>query len=89
MNGYEEKIIPVNFKLNGWYFGNILIGGLLGMLIIDSATGAMWIIDNKAGVNETLVPSVSGTVMNESPELKIIDIKDVPEYMKGNIKKIN
>ena len=25
MNGYEEKIIPVNFKLNGWYFGNILL----------------------------------------------------------------
>ena len=42
------------------------------MLIIDPATGAMWIIDNKAGVNETLVPSASGTVMNESPELKII-----------------
>src|SRR5688500_6256145 len=31
--GYDEKILPITFKLNGWYFGNILIGGVIGMLI--------------------------------------------------------
>lgn len=43
--GYQEQNVPVNFKLNGWYFGNILIGGVIGLLIIDPATGAMWKID--------------------------------------------
>ena len=89
MSGYEEKIIPVYFKLNGWYFGNILIGGLLGLLIIDPATGAMWIIENKAGIDEKLVPAGAPTVMNGNPELKIIDIKDVPENMKAALQRIN
>ncbi len=38
---------PVTFdtKLDGWYFGNLIFGGLLGILIIDPATGAMWRLD--------------------------------------------
>ena len=27
---------------NGWYFGNFLFGGPLGLLVVDPATGAMW-----------------------------------------------
>lgn len=40
--GYQEVIVPVEFKLNGWYFGNLLFGGFLGLLVIDPLTGAMW-----------------------------------------------
>jgi len=32
----------VTAGINGWYFGNILIGGLIGMLIVDPLTGAMY-----------------------------------------------
>lgn len=32
----------VTAGLNGWYFGNILIGGLVGMLIVDPLTGSMY-----------------------------------------------
>ncbi|MBR5622155.1 MAG: hypothetical protein IKW49_03105 [Opitutales bacterium] len=28
--------------LDEWYWGNIIFGGLIGMLIVDPATGAMW-----------------------------------------------
>ena len=45
--GYEEKVVPVIFELDGWYFGNILLGGVIGMLIVDPATGAMWKIDSE------------------------------------------
>lgn len=38
---HAEKVIPVTFKLNGWYFGNIIFGGLIGMLVVDPASGAM------------------------------------------------
>src|SRR4051794_26213226 len=51
--GFSDKIVPVNYKLNGWYFGNILFGGAIGMLIIDPATGAMWKIQDPL-VDETL-----------------------------------
>jgi len=28
--------------LDPWYVGNILFGGLIGLLLVDPATGAMW-----------------------------------------------
>jgi len=39
--GYETRTIPVDFRVDGWYFGNILFGGIIGILIVDPATGAM------------------------------------------------
>lgn len=84
--GYDVKVIPVTFKLNAWYFGNIIFGGFLGMLIVDPASGAMWRIERQSeDINETLTPS---TVSVAEPTLKIIDIKNVPESMKKNLVKI-
>ncbi|MES2848355.1 MAG: hypothetical protein V4685_04830 [Bacteroidota bacterium] len=91
MPGYTEKIIPIKFELSGLYFGNLLIGGVLGMLIVDPATGAMWSLDRPtSSIYETMVaiPSDS-SVVNTSPELKIIDVKDVPDSIKGSLIKID
>lgn len=78
--GYAEQVIPVNYKLNGWYFGNLLIGGVLGMLIIDPATGAMWKLETPP-INITLNKLTAYT----EPTLKIMDIKDVPDNLKGQL----
>src|SRR5687768_11582137 len=43
--GYEDKIVPVYCKLDGWYWGNFVFGGLIGFLIVDPATGAMYKLD--------------------------------------------
>ena len=40
--GYLPYETQIEAGVNGWYFGNIIFGGLLGILIIDPATGAMW-----------------------------------------------
>jgi hypothetical protein len=69
MDGYETKTISVECKLNGWYFGNILIGGLIGLLIVDPATGAMYKLSSE-GITEDLMPLKSSS---GSPSLKIID----------------
>ena len=40
--GYENQIIPLTSSASGWYIGgNILLGGLIGWLIVDPATGGM------------------------------------------------
>lgn len=80
--GFTEKIVPVTFKINGWYFGNVLIGGLLGMLIIDPATGAMWKIKDPV-VDETLMKSIE--TVKATPVLRLIDIKDIPADMKKKL----
>ena len=40
--GYIPTTHILDTSLNWWYWGNIIFGGLIGMLIVDPATGAMW-----------------------------------------------
>lgn len=82
--GHSEQIIPVNFKLNGWYFGNLLIGGILGMLIIDPATGAMWKLDTPP-INLTLNKPTAST---ETPTLKVVDIASIPQDLQHQLIRI-
>ncbi len=43
--GYESQTQVLHTTLNGWYLGNIIFGGLIGLLLVDPATGAMWSFD--------------------------------------------
>ncbi len=72
--GYEDKKVNVECKLNGWYFGNIIFGGAIGLLIVDPATGAMYKLDGK-GSHETLSPSHQASTPRS---LKVMDIANVP-----------
>ncbi len=40
--GYTPTEKVLETRMNGWYWGNIIFGGLIGALIVDPATGAMW-----------------------------------------------
>lgn len=40
--GYLPKTESLDTSINGWYLGNLIFGGLLGLVFIDPATGAMW-----------------------------------------------
>ncbi|WP_276962307.1 hypothetical protein [Bacteroides graminisolvens] len=86
-DGYVSRTVPVNFKLDGWYFGNILFGGLIGLLIVDPATGAMYKIDTEF-LNETLEKE-NGGVSAKSNELRILDINDIPAEWKEKLVAIN
>jgi hypothetical protein len=41
-SGHADKTETLESQVSGWYWGNILLGGLVGMLIVDPATGAMY-----------------------------------------------
>jgi hypothetical protein len=47
MPGYEQQRARLTPRISGWYFGNIAIGGLLGMVGVDPATGAMYKLQPK------------------------------------------
>ncbi len=49
--GFEDQVISVRSSMDGWYWGNILIGGLIGMLIVDPITGAMFKLPESVAVN--------------------------------------
>jgi tetratricopeptide (TPR) repeat protein len=54
-DGYLPLEQQLDSGINGWYFGNIIFGGLIGILIVDPATGAMWKINND-NINAKLYP---------------------------------
>jgi len=41
-DGYEPAVTNLVADMNGWYWGNFLVGGLIGFLIVDPITGAMF-----------------------------------------------
>lgn len=50
LEGYKPYNTTLKRKLNGWIFGNIIFGGLIGV-IIDASTGAMYSVSE----NELLI----------------------------------
>jgi len=82
--GYNEQVVTVDYKLNGWYFGNLLIGGVLGMVVVDPLTGAMWKLDTPP-IDVTLTKS---NAVNVEPTLKIVDIASISQDMKAHLVRI-
>ena len=76
-NGTETRKINVECKLNGWYFGNLLIGGLIGMLIVDPATGAMYRLENK-DIYEVFTE-------DKTSQLKVLDVNRIPLEWKAHL----
>lgn len=82
--GYKDHTSYVYSTINGWYFGNILLGGLIGMLIVDPLTGAMYKLDD-GQVNATLVKSTE----KDEAKLEIMNINDIPQEMKDKLVRID
>ena len=78
------QTVPLNASINGWYFGNLLFGGIIGLLIVDPATGAMWKLDDNviATFNQTADSS-------QTRALKICNIDQVPLSMRKHLVAIN
>jgi hypothetical protein len=75
--GFEKRTINLECTVNGWYFGNLIFGGLIGMLIVDPATGAMYRLEKK-DIYEVFKDE-------KTSQLKILDINDIPLEWKTNL----
>jgi hypothetical protein len=53
LDGYKESTTQISQSLQGWFWGNLLCGGVIGM-IIDWTSGAMWDLEPES-INITLV----------------------------------
>lgn len=79
-SGYQAKEITISGGVNGWYFGNILAGGAVGMLIVDPITGAMYTF--RPDIVTTALESDGSKTSATNGELKILSTSDVsPEIL--------
>jgi hypothetical protein len=84
--GYLPKEVMIRSDLNGWYIGNIVFGGLIGFLIVDPATGAMYRLD-QTDLNETLAPQTQSTtsISNGEKTLHIVELSQIPEKLRSSL----
>ncbi|VAX33145.1 hypothetical protein MNBD_NITROSPIRAE02-37 [hydrothermal vent metagenome] len=80
--GYEPQTAVIEKELDGWYIGNVLFGGLIGLLIVDPATGAMWKLPDS--INVTLAEKVSAFII-DGKELKVVFLDDVPAQLRSQL----
>jgi hypothetical protein len=62
--GCMPQEYPMESSLNPWYIGNVIIGGVLGWLLVDPLTGAMWRVSEE--VNVHMVPIVPAAHQNST-----------------------
>jgi hypothetical protein len=73
--GLPTRNIELRSELSGWYFGNILLGGLIGMVIVDPATGKMWKMPEDYNVELTAIASIED---GNGRKLAIVDHSSLP-----------
>jgi uncharacterized protein YceK len=84
--GFAEKEIVLTSSVGGWYFGNILLGGLIGMLIVDPLTGAMYNL-----APESISPALEAMNVKTSAadgSLTVVLAQDVPASVWKNAKEL-
>ena len=85
--GYERKTLKISSSAGGWYlWGNLGIGGLIGWLVVDPLTGAMWNLEPDyldISLNKSSLRSKA------SPSFNVVSLKDVPTELRGQMKRID
>lgn len=82
--GFGEKTFTLTSSLDGWYWGNILFGGLIGMLIVDPATGAMYKLPQDVSINLD-----ANTTASNNQILTIASFDSLTEEQKAKLVKVN
>lgn len=80
MEGYAPQELTVTGTVSGWYIGNVLFGGLIGMLAVDPVTGAMYVFPDS--VSASLQPQ-GGATTGAASSLTIVSTESLtPEQLK-------
>ena len=78
--GFQTKTVQVKATVNGWYIANIIFGGLIGFLIVDPATGAMYTL-SPSDINTLLDAAQLVTTKKEQQSLTVMLVQDIPVDM--------
>lgn len=82
--GYYSRHITIDSHVNGWYIGgNLVFGGIIGYLIVDPFTGAMYNL-SPDNINAHLDESVA-SAEDGGKQLNIVLLEDVPKSMRDDL----
>lgn len=82
--GYKPHRFYIEAQIDGWYFGNIVFGNMLGMLVVDPLTGAMWKLPAEY-YSFTLEPATDEASLKQ---LQIIPLDAVPQELRSKMEMV-
>jgi hypothetical protein len=79
--GYAQQNVDLRASMNPWYIGNIVFGGLIGLVIVDPLTGAMWTLDSD------YTAQMGTTAMNtsDSQTIQIVERSKIPKEWESHL----
>ena len=87
LEGYYSYDIKINREMDGWFIGNVLFGGLIG-IIVDASNGAMY----KLTPNQIIAQMNRSTAMNSTDKDQIyfaVTLEVDPSWEKiGQLEKV-
>ena len=99
--GYEPHTAQIKRGVDGWYIlGNFVFGGLIGWLIVDPATGAMWTLPKEVTASlsstqetppstpETPTSTQETSILNSDESVQIVSIEAVPDHLRSRMVKV-
>ncbi|NTS77259.1 hypothetical protein HR060_10325 [Catenovulum sp. SM1970] len=76
--GYKTATATLESRIDGWYWGNIIFGGVIGLLIVDPASGAMYSL-----------PKSMQTTLEQEEGLNVALFSSLTDEQKTQLVKIN
>ena len=83
--GFKSKEVVVTSTMSGWYIGNILFGGVIGMLAVDPATGGMYVFPDTVS---SPLEAASSPTASSSVELKVVSFESLTPEVQAQAKLI-
>lgn len=79
--GQPETVATIKRKLDGWYFGNLIFGGIIG-LIVDPITGAMFRLPHELHVT---MGSTLSMLDSDQIQLIIVSIETIDPAIRDQL----
>lgn len=80
--GYKDINFQISHRISGWYVaGNLVFGGLLGWLVVDPLTGALYVLEARG-------ENVTTSITNKGQTLTITLLQDLSAAQREQLKEI-
>ncbi|MGI9305140.1 MAG: hypothetical protein ACR2RB_20905 [Gammaproteobacteria bacterium] len=79
--GFNKHRVTLKSGVDGWYiWGNLIFGLVIGWLIVDPATGAMWKLPTDVSIHLQ-----QGASQQSSAGLRVATLDEVPQALRSEL----
>ena len=87
MPAHATAEVKLQSSLSGWYLGNVIFGGVIGMLIVDPLTGAMFNLSPEK-IDQTLTASQAEVIRDRTGFLVVLT-SEITERERAEMVRVN